>query len=166
VGIDPEAWLQVETAVDESALQAALGGIAGIRLDHAFHVAVDRWTGGAADGLLFNILEPWDLSWEPIVLRVHRNRLRKELWEPARTLLGLVLRDFANGTIPLGHGTNRGMGDLELKELAVASAGPVEAGGALIEKRDDGRWDFPEALRASLLEPWKVWIAANKEGEK
>ncbi len=32
----------------------------------AFHVAVDRWTGGAADGFLYSVPEPHGVAWEPL----------------------------------------------------------------------------------------------------
>ena len=42
------------------------------------HVAIDRWTGGAADGALYSVLEPWLTQcgdWEPIVLDIDWARL-------------------------------------------------------------------------------------------
>ncbi|MFD0661286.1 RAMP superfamily CRISPR-associated protein [Thermocatellispora tengchongensis] len=39
------------------------------------HVALDRWTGGAADGRLFSVLEPHAVEWEPIRLSLDLTRL-------------------------------------------------------------------------------------------
>ncbi|WP_239334183.1 RAMP superfamily CRISPR-associated protein [Frankia sp. CiP3] len=79
--------------------------------DQADHVAIDRWTGGAADKLLFTILEPWQIGWEPIKLTVDIARLGDDA-NLSLALLMLVLRDLRDHRLPIGQGTTRGFGDI------------------------------------------------------
>ena len=100
------------------------------------HNAGDRWTGGVADGLLYSE-EVYDSTWNSIVLELDLDRLltnaRAGLGEPggqedsqgedrsraAFCLLGLVLAELAAGTLPLGSRGTRGMGQVEVKAVAV-----------------------------------------------
>ena len=100
------------------------------------HNAGDRWTGGVADGLLYSE-EVYESTWNSIVLELDLDRLltnaRAGLGEPggqedsqgedrsraAFCLLGLVLAELAAGTLPLGSRSTRGMGQVEVKAMAV-----------------------------------------------
>ena len=100
------------------------------------HNAGDRWTGGVADGLLYSE-EVYDSTWNSIVLELDLDRLltnaRAGLEESggqedsqgedrsraAFCLLGLVLAELAAGTLPLGSRGTRGMGQVEVKAMAV-----------------------------------------------
>ena len=100
------------------------------------HNAGDRWTGGVADGLLYSE-EVYDSTWNSIVLELDLDRLltnaKAGLGEPggqedsrgenrsraAFCLLGLVLAELAAGTLPLGSRGTRGMGQVEVKAMAV-----------------------------------------------
>ena len=100
------------------------------------HNAGDRWTGGVADGLLYSE-EVYDSTWNSIVLELDLDRLltnaKAGLEEPdgqegsrgedrsraAFCLLGLVLAELAAGTLPLGSRGTRGMGQVEVKAIAV-----------------------------------------------
>lgn len=100
------------------------------------HNAGDRWTGGVADALLYSE-EVYDSTWNSIVLELDLDRLltnaRAGLGEPdgqedsrgedrsraAFCLLGLVLAELAAGTLPLGSRGTRGMGQVEVKAMAV-----------------------------------------------
>ncbi|MDV7398814.1 hypothetical protein RZS08_45830, partial [Arthrospira platensis SPKY1] len=111
------AWSNVENATEMSQnlknkLQKVVGGNGNPyeKLQPAMHVAVDRWTGGAADGMLYSVLEPIGVEWEAIGLQVDLARLNKyheDLLQPVIALLLFVWRDFANRKIPIGYGTNR-----------------------------------------------------------
>src|SRR6185503_3360049 len=87
----------------------------------AMHVAIDRWTGGAADKFLYSVLEPHGMDWEPIRLSLDLTRLRNNEEQndrdPGVALLLLVLRDLSAGRIPLGFGVNRGMGAIEVSAI-------------------------------------------------
>lgn len=83
------------------------------------HNAIDRWTGGVADGALFSFLEP-DLTKGTIRMRIDLRLLDKSSKEAVALLL-LVLRDFRNGKIPIGFGVNRGLGSLKVTSMRFTS---------------------------------------------
>ncbi|MFG3384011.1 RAMP superfamily CRISPR-associated protein [Streptomyces sp. NPDC047999] len=110
-------------------------------LERADHVAIDRWTGGAAEGLLYSVLEPHGLRWEPITLTLDLRRLTTAgtgdtaVDDAAFALLLLVLRELKAGRLPLGGATNRGMGDVTVEQILLTlpdsdsegeGGGPVE----------------------------------------
>ncbi len=97
--------------------------IAGTALDGvirpATHVAIDRWTGAPSHGALFTTLEV-RTTWEPLKLEVDLPRLERACGDPdqakaAIVLLMFVLRDLADGLVPLGFATNRGQGSVEFR---------------------------------------------------
>lgn len=98
-------------------------------LDPATHVAIDRWTGGASDGALFSVLEPWNFTWGNLVLTIDPKRLPRDHTEDgdvgtdtalaAIALLLLTLGDFVRGEVPLGFGTNRGFGTVEVQDVQI-----------------------------------------------
>jgi len=88
----------------------------------ADHVAIDRWTGGAADGRLYSVLEPLGMSWEPIRMTMDLTRLAASLGGKDRAavaLFVLLLRDLSGGHVPIGYGTNRGFGDIRVTRILV-----------------------------------------------
>ncbi|MDI9638261.1 RAMP superfamily CRISPR-associated protein [Geitlerinema splendidum] len=134
-------------------------------LQPAMHVAVDRWTGGAAEGMLYSVLEPIGVSWETIGLYLDLDRLQKydsNLIKPAIALLLLVLRDFANRKIPIGYGTNRGMGTVEVTKMMLNGNGLTE-----LEELNGAKTIAPDLLNLSdsllddLTKAWKTWIKKN-----
>ena len=100
------------------------------------HNAGDRWTGGVADGLLYSE-EVYDSTWNSIVLELDLDRLLtnakagleesggqedsqgEDRSRAAFCLLGLVLAELTAGTLPLGSRGTRGMGQVEVKAMAV-----------------------------------------------
>ncbi len=95
----------------------------------AHHVAIDRWTGGAAEHFLYSQLEPHGLAWRPIELHLELHLLDTDTLGLAATyLLLLVLRDLADGWVPLGSGTHRGHGAVAVQRIGFAVHG---AGGWL-----------------------------------
>ena len=98
-------------------------------LDPATHFAIDRWTGGASDKALFSVLEPWNFTWEKLVLTIDPKRLPRdpagagesgtETALAAIALLLLTLGDFVRGEVPLGFGTNRGFGTVEVQDVQI-----------------------------------------------
>lgn len=141
-------------------------------LQPAMHVAVDRWTGGAADGMLYSVLEPIGVEWEKIGLQLDVERLKrwdeiqkdkdpnyKEQLQPAIALLLLVLRDFANRKIPIGYGTNRGMGTVEVESMEIQGLDGVEDGSAIAPDLSN----LGDDLLLDLTLIWQNWIAQNKK---
>jgi len=84
------------------------------------HVALDRWTQGASDGRLFQVLEPAGVQWRPIRVEVDVERLgRSEERLAAGVLLTLLLAELVAGDVPLGGMTTRGHGAIEVTDLVV-----------------------------------------------
>ncbi|MBW4671577.1 MAG: hypothetical protein KME60_30160 [Cyanomargarita calcarea GSE-NOS-MK-12-04C] len=114
----PEVWGDIQTAKTNSDLRQALDNAKLQTTQQAFHVAVDRWTGGAADGFLYSNLEPMGVTWQPIRLQLNLKRLQ-ELQLAGIALIFLILRDLADNRIPLGYGTNRGMGSIQVANIII-----------------------------------------------
>lgn len=122
--------------------------LAELGIEQADHVAIDRWTGSAADSLLFSVLEPHGVQWEPIRLTVDLTRLGRYR-RPALALLLLILRDLDQGRIPLGGMVNRGFGDVSIEKIEFAGNG----------------WDGGTSLAAALATPAlaEAWSAYLEE---
>lgn len=119
------------------------------------HNAGDRWTGGVADGLLYSE-EVYDSTWNSIVLELDLDRLltnaRAGLEEPdgqedsrgedrsraAFCLLGLVLAELAAGTLPLGSRGTRGMGQVEVKAMAMTGGKGLGIENWSLKASEDG----------------------------
>ncbi|WP_390819307.1 RAMP superfamily CRISPR-associated protein [Thermoleptolyngbya sichuanensis] len=122
--ISVEKWEKVQTAKESSDLLQALQDAKLHDVQQAFHVAIDRWTGGAADQFLYSTLEPMGVQWQPIALRLNLSRLPgADLQKQGVALLLLVLRDLIQGRIPLGYGVNRGMGAIAIKSISFSASG-------------------------------------------
>ena len=138
------------------------------KTQQGFHVAIDRWTGGAADGLLYSTLEPMGIGWEPIALTLDLDRLERNVAknkagssEAAIALFLLVLRDLMAGRIPLGYGTNRGMGAIAIERIRFEDSNLPEPWAALqgvTLKRADGLQKLDPEIGRSLQEAWTNWI--------
>ncbi|WP_301173703.1 RAMP superfamily CRISPR-associated protein [Actinomadura geliboluensis] len=115
-------------------------------LDQADHVAIDRWTGGAADQLLFSVLEPHGVVWEPIRLSVDLTRLGHHR-DVALALLLLVLRDLEQRRLPLGAMVNRGFGDVTIESIEFSGNGWT------------AETTFADALRhGDLATAWREYV--------
>lgn len=119
------------------------------------HNAGDRWTGGVADGALYSE-EVYDSTWNSIVLELDLDRLltnaRAGLEEAsgqensqgedrsraAFCLLGLVLAELAAGTLPLGSRGTRGMGQVEVKAIAVTGGKGLGIENWSLKASEDG----------------------------
>jgi CRISPR/Cas system CSM-associated protein Csm3 (group 7 of RAMP superfamily) len=122
--ISVQQWERVQTAKESSDLLQALQDAKLHDVQQAFHVAIDRWTGGAADQFLYSTLEPMGVQWQPIALRLNLSRLQgADLQKQGVALLLLVLRDLVQGRIPLGYGVNRGMGAIAIKSISFSASG-------------------------------------------
>jgi CRISPR/Cas system CSM-associated protein Csm3 (group 7 of RAMP superfamily) len=131
------------------------------RLYRADHVAIDRWTGAAADGLLFSGVEPAaSAQWDPIELRFHTPAGADR--KAAFALLWLVLRDLCDGRIPLGYACNRGYGALNVSQLRLEGLGLLGLVDAqLALPVSDRRIDESRAelLVTALKGAWVDWLA-------
>lgn len=124
--LGPAQWAEIAGASvdiapgsDKSPLRRLLNELDLQSWTTGFRVAIDRWTGGAAEGMFFKILEPRSVPWQPIRIKFDLERLPEQALKPALALLFLVFDRFAQGLIPLGHGVNRGLGDLRVKRIGI-----------------------------------------------
>lgn len=152
-------WAAIRDSTEVSPLQTALSRAALGETQQAFHIAIDRWTGGAADGFLYSNLEPIGFDWDPIRLILDLGRLENENYV-GLTLLLLVLRDLSSGRIPLGYGTNRGMGSIKIDRIHIQGRyleSDLSSLEDLILEGGDLR-NLDETLRATLESDWKEWL--------
>ncbi|WP_170861273.1 RAMP superfamily CRISPR-associated protein [Geitlerinema sp. PCC 9228] len=174
--ISLQKWQDIEQAKDEKKLRKALDRSELLKdTQQAYHVAVDRWTGGAADGFLYSNLEPFNVQWEPICLTVNFNRLSccffEEEKDAAIALFLLTLRDLYRGSIPLGYGVNRGLGSIEVRSISLKGEN-LPSG---FENLDNVCLAFSplggvENLEAGLLErlnqSWQQWIQKQRQAQE
>lgn len=131
------------------------------------HNAGDRWTGGVADGLLYSE-EVYDSTWNSIVVELDLDRLltnaRAGLEEPdgqedsrgedrsraAFCLLGLVLAELAAGTLPLGSRGTRGMGQVEVKAMAVTGGKGLGIENCSLKAEDGAGESLPRRILKGL----------------
>ena len=116
--IKRKTWESITMARTDEDLRKRLDAT-GLDIDQAYHVKIDRWTGGAFETALYSALEP-RVEWEPIRIVFDRERLYQDLREPATVLLALTLGELADGRVPLGFGVNRGYGGVEVKQISGA----------------------------------------------
>jgi len=178
VSIDRVTWEAFTTALDDKDVRRVLESAhLENKLQEVYHVAIDRWTGGASDQKLFNQMEPQGIEWEPIYLSLDLSRLSdpaamKEVTEMQKrldqeqkgmvALLLLVLRDMACGRMPLGFGTNRGMGSMAVDRIVLTPLGVswMEE-GANLDKGDIAT--LPVPLIEDLDRAWQT-ITADHGG--
>jgi CRISPR/Cas system CSM-associated protein Csm3 (group 7 of RAMP superfamily) len=157
-------WQNVTTAGNERRLGEALEDASLSGTQQAFHVAIDRWTGGAADGFLYSTLEPFGIGWEPLRLRLDISRLSKQELNLSVALLLLLLRDLGSGRIPLGYATNRGMGSIQVTSLTMSIAATSSL--AFLNHKaitGDVFSQLPCPELEEILATWLQWINQPEE---
>jgi len=158
--IETEKWANIESATTEANLRNALDAVGLSDTKQAMHVAIDRWTGGAADQMLYNTLEPIGFDWEPILLEIDFGYL-KDLQHEAIALILLVLRDLMLSKIPFGYGTNRGMGAIAVDSINITGIG-LDLDFAALESVTFTDRNFNGLDLSKLTTQWKQWIDKNK----
>ena len=159
----PRAWQQVQAAQSNAELRAALESAGLQPWAEAYHVAVDRWTGAAAESCLYTVLEPHRVQWEAMAFSIDLERLIRDCRMPVLALTILVLRDLAQGRLPLGFATHRGMGAVKVESINVTAhdtESPLDQlqAATLPNGCLDG---MPAALRKELNAAWKAWISQH-----
>lgn len=171
VSFNEQQWSEVEQAKDEAELRKHLDAANLTQAQQSFHVAIDRWLGSAADGFLYSVLEPHGIKWEHLNVTLDLSRLPDNaIQQRAITLLLLTLRDFVGGRIPLGFGTNRGMGAVEVTNIKLTTH---ECEGKelswLVGCQDitvvDGKLSVPPMLCKELNSVWAAWLSPTKGEE-
>lgn len=168
--IDREGWrklaeLRKRGDGDASEVLELLRELGLERWQPATHVSLDRWTGGAAAGRLFTLLEPSRLRWEPIVLLLDLARLPEEEARAAQALLLLLVRDLVLGRVPLGFGTRRGLGEVAVREVSVRGPGryvPAVPGPRL---RKEGLRALDAGWVADLDVAWADWLRGHPRSD-
>jgi CRISPR/Cas system CSM-associated protein Csm3 (group 7 of RAMP superfamily) len=173
LAIQPEQWSQIESAANERELRQRLNAAQLHQTQQAFHVAVDRWTGGAADGFLYSTLEPMGVTWEPIGLTLDLNWLNRTASDTTAiasiALVLLLLRDLAAGRIPLGYGVNRGMGAIQINHIQIQGYGLEDLNNSLQllaqQSLAAGQLSaLPGGCLETLNEAWKNWVHQHLQG--
>lgn len=115
------------------------------------HTAIDRFTGGVADGALYSVLAPHNIEWQPIKMSLDFGRTDGKD-KCCLMLLLLVLRDLAENRLPLGFATNRGMGEIDV--------GKIEIKGSYNIIWQNGKFEFAdEKQKSEITEEWKRCIS-------
>lgn len=92
------------------------------------HVAIDRFTGGASEGALYNA-RPVKSScqWDPISVTINSfPAVSDEMLKQELALLKLLLRDFADGYISVGFGSRRGLGEIGNVKVEYSPSYPAD----------------------------------------
>lgn len=82
------------------------------KAQHVQHVAIDRFTGGAIDGALFDEAPVWESG---LLLKTEIEFTALTALQTA--VLMHALLDICTGDAPIGGGTNRGNGVVRIKDL-------------------------------------------------
>ncbi len=129
------------------------------------HTAIDRFTGGVADGALYSVLAPHNIEWQPIKMSLDFGRTNGKD-KCCLMLLLLVLRDLAENRLPLGFATNRGMGEVKVKNIKLKGKILDDYGLQKNEKGEvvlnDGKVsELDENFRNDLAKEWKECLKIN-----
>jgi CRISPR/Cas system CSM-associated protein Csm3 (group 7 of RAMP superfamily) len=157
-------WQSVLDARKETNLQPVLAGVGIGEIQQAYHVAIDRWTGGAADKMLYTAIEPFGVGWEPITMRLDFDRIPEDKRDAALVLLLLLFRDMADRRIALGYGTNRGMGGMQLQSVNFKGVGELpDLAKEVVEKGlpNGNLADLGDDLLRRLTDDWTGWLDGN-----
>jgi len=135
----------------------------GIPLEFSHHVALDRWTGAAADKMLYTVLEPTSGQWSGLRLELDENRLG-ERYLPALALLVHTLQSLHAGDIGLGWGTYRGHGTIQITRISISGS----ALNCEISQPGEWLWADLESKNSSaateIKMAWKTWLQAARGG--
>ena len=156
--VDVTKWATFREATEVSSATRAIDDAKLVGWAVAHHVAIDRWTGGAADGLLYTTLEPGTVEWGPLRITVDLDRVAEERRGAAVALALLVLDDLGCGRLPLGFATNRGFGSLRVNRVELTTTGfepaigvDLEGGQVLAALAADARNTLAEQWAAEVL---------------
>ena len=162
--IAPRDWDAVAFAPREN-VTAALRDAGMAHWKPTWHVAIDRWTASPVEGFLFSTLEPHDVAWRPVRMRLDLARLDEAEREPAVALLLLVLRDLGRGQLPLGFDVNDGLGAIEVDTVQFSGRSLPDSLACLADASLPGAAPrgLDGALRETLQHAWKNWIGRQRE---
>jgi CRISPR/Cas system CSM-associated protein Csm3 (group 7 of RAMP superfamily) len=118
------------------------------------HTAIDRFTGGVAEGALYSILTPNDINWDKMQLSLDFSRLKNP--KQCLMLILLLLRDLAENRLPLGFATNRGMGEIKINsfELIGRNLKAISVEGEVSINLDNSKFVTSDALKKLGGKDW------------
>ena len=143
--------------------QELVTATAGLPLEFTHHVALDRWTGAAADKMLYTVLEPTSGQWSGLKLELDEKRLG-ERYLPALALLLHTLQSLHSGDIGLGWGTYRGHGTIKITSISIKGS----AVNCEISQPGEWLWSDLEAndshAASEIKKAWKTWLQTARGG--
>ncbi len=123
------------------------------------HVAIDRFTGGAVDGALYNLLRPpQDWSEMKMDLRLP-DSVDEKTAKAVKTLLLFLVRDLVSGMIPIGFGATRGLGKIKVKDAKI-----VMKDQELTVSPEQGVTGLAESSKQDLLNAWSTAVMEGGNG--
>ena len=163
------ASVQNEESYTRWELTDKLRQISNVDFSINHHVAIDRWTGGAAEGALYSLLAPSKVEWEEMRLTLDFDRL-KGVELPALMML-LTLRDVAENRVPFGFATNRGLGEIAVERIEIVGQDLTDEWKALGEfvptksatgeehkfQTGGGFAELGQSLKDRLSKEWSEW---------
>ncbi len=142
---EQELWQAIETVQSKMTNQTKIPN-PHFHISH--HTAIDRFTGGVAEGALYSVLAPHNIEWQPIKMSLDFGRTENN--KCCLMLLLLVLRDLAENRLPLGFATNRGMGEIEVEKIEIT--------GNYNITWKDGKFVFTdENQKKEITGEWQKW---------
>lgn len=122
-------------------------------------VAIDRFTGGAADGAKFDAYALWQPRFQ---CRLHLEAPQD--WEIGWLLY--VLKDLIDGRVPVGFGAAKGFGDVQLENLKLTLGYAYPEAAPLMGLPRDGNTFFmnvtstqwAEISQTGWLEGWNAML--------
>ena len=165
--INHHTWADIQSSKSNSDLRQNLNRANLQTTQQAFHVAIDRWTGGAADSFLYSNIELIGVNWQPIRLQLNLKRIQENQL-PGIALILLVIRDLAEGRIALGYGTNRGMGSIEVVKIIIQGRNLADSLKELESKElpNGNINEFSPSVLNYLSQAWQDWIHQNIKESK
>jgi CRISPR/Cas system CSM-associated protein Csm3 (group 7 of RAMP superfamily) len=144
------------------------------QLKPTMHVAIDRWTGGAAEHFLYGVLEPHGVQWPAIELTLDPVRLPEGKEVAALALLLLTLNDLALGRLTLGFAGNRGMGEVSVDTVEITGVKSIldpEPGADTIPETITLQGpDLLKGLKPGVLSVvktgWTNWLKSARQTQK
>ena len=126
-GVKAEAWYKIAGAtskdddmkVAEAAQALTKAGLS--TFTPRAPVAIDRWTGGAAESRLWSEVEPWGLTWGAIRIDLETHRVPSDERAACAALLLLLLEDLVQGEISFGGRSTRGYGSIQVNTTNISN---------------------------------------------
>ena len=144
----------------ETELNTLLDSVDGV-LEFTHHVAVDRWTGGAAHQHLYSVLEPNVERWHSWTVSFDDDRLGQRRFAAVALVLN-ALRSLHDGAIGLGWGTHRGHGSVRVDSLQVTGR---DLDGTPVQIGDRSFWSALRSAQPDMVSTisrnWAAWLESH-----